>query len=107
MSKLSAVPLALRDGGMAALCAGRADGSDQGDDDIDVSACRLRVRTRLMRGVDQRLRDPALYTRQGDVETRLQEVLALQVAQVDLGVDRGIGRKARFHLRGRKSHRAH
>jgi hypothetical protein len=39
------------------------------DGDVDVAPCSFGIRTCLVRSVNQRLRDFALQTRQGDIET--------------------------------------
>lgn len=49
----------------------RTGRSDQIDDDVDIAACGLGIRTGLMRGVHQRLGDFAVGAGQADIQARL------------------------------------
>ena len=61
--------------------------SDQVDRDVDVAARGFRVRTKLVRLIDQGLRDLMLDTRQTDIEAGTQKVAAVCEVQVHFGVD--------------------
>src|SRR5262245_2915054 len=83
----------------------RGSVSDQLDGDGDIAANGLGIRARLVRGVDNSLRDLAIQVRQADIEAPPQEVATVRGAKIDLRVDGRIGGQSDPHLAGHGSHR--
>jgi hypothetical protein len=81
--------------------------SDEIGLDGDIAVHCLGVRADSMRRVDQRLRDLAVEARQADLEAGRQEECAAIEVQVDLGIDRNIGRELDLLLAGGELDRAH
>src|SRR5262245_28428571 len=73
---------------------------------VDIAVRRLRIGADPLGIVDQALRDAPLDARNGNVEARAEEELALVKVEVDLGVDRHVGRKLDLLSLGRNSERA-
>jgi len=70
--------------------------SDERDLDVDVAACRFGVRADAVRRIDQLSREVAVDARHADVEARSQEEGIIGRDQVDLGIDRRMGRQRYF-----------
>jgi hypothetical protein len=73
--------------------------SDERDLDVDVAACRLGVRADAVGRIDQLSHEVAVDARHADVEARSQEEGIIGHDQVDLGIDRRMGRQ-RYFLSG-------
>src|SRR5258708_40071852 len=95
-STLCVLPLTLMLNAMrvfpSAASARDQPGSDQFDRNIDVAACGFRVRTNLVRFVDQGLGGVAIDTRQADVQTSTEKVATVRHVQIHFGVDRDVSR---------------
>ncbi len=80
--------------------------SNQVDRDVDIAACRLGVGAGLVCGINQSPGGLTIEPRQGDIQTGLQDIAALAMAQVDLGIDRGLGGHRDLALARRQPDRA-
>jgi hypothetical protein len=87
-------------------CSEPDDGLDEIDYDVDIAAYGFGVRTRLVRGVHERLGGVVFHARQADVQTSLKEVVAVGCDQIDFGVNGQIGWEGKLHLSGGEAHRA-
>ncbi len=85
---------------------GAGFGSGQGGGDVDIAVRRLGVRADQMRRLDQLLRDLAVHAGHADGEARAQEVGAVGIVQIDLGIDRELGRQLDLPLGGGELDRA-
>src|SRR6266550_1835507 len=74
--------------------------------DVDVPSCGLGIRTRLMRAVQERLRDLTIHTRQADVKTRLEEVTIAASQKINFGINGDIGWQLHLHFLRDKFYRA-
>ena len=81
--------------------------SDQIGRHVDIAVDSLGVGADPVRRVDEILRDRVVEARQADIEARTQEEAAVAVVQIDLGIDRRIGRQLDLLLRGGDADRAH
>jgi hypothetical protein len=73
--------------------------SDHVDSNVNVAARDLGIGTGPVRGVRHRQCNAALQTRQADIETGAEEIGVARQVQVDLRVDREVGRKSDLILR--------
>jgi len=76
------------------------------DCDIDVPACGLGTRARLVSAIYKSLCDVALHTGQAYVEASLEEESAISCAQVHFGVNGLVWRKSDLHLACHACYRA-
>ena len=82
--------------------AGRPDcqRSNQINGNLDVSPGGFGIRTRLVRGVHQRLGDFGCQARQADVEAGLKQVAVISSAEVDFGINGQVRGEIHLHFRG-------
>ena len=78
----------------------------EGDDGVDIALDRFRIGTGAMRGFDQLAGDLATDAGNADVQPRGERIAVVAVAQVDLGIDREIGRQGNALGPGGNAHRA-
>jgi hypothetical protein len=72
--------------------------SDKRDHDVDVAACRLGIWADAVRRIDQLLCEAPVDARHADVEVRSQEEGIVGRDQIDLSIDRRMGRQ-RFEIK--------
>jgi hypothetical protein len=74
---------------------------------LDIAADRLGIGADAVRGLDEVLRYGAVEAGQADIEVRAQEEAGVAVVEIDLRIDRRIGRELDLLLHGGDAERAH